>query len=220
MFLKRPLKLLSSHFTELSMQSILKFGILLMATTNVMALNVAITATTENASKPTVVGTTNLPDGIELMVTLTRKESNFMAQDKAKVMQGKFRAGPFSQKGQPLNPGAYLLEVMTPIASVQPPATWPVIGNDGDKLGGPLTKKDSFGGRIAQFKTTVKIGDGKPSGSLDQAAREQDKKDKHAWWLQSCKDICKMAQSLAQKRGESFNNDRCYYKCVADEGKK
>lgn len=202
------------------MKCALRLCLLLILTTDASALNVAITASTENGSKPAVIGTTNLPDDVELMVTLTRKESNFMAQDKAKVLQNKFRAGPFSQKGQPLNPGTYVLEVMMPIASVQPPATWPVIGNDGDKLEGPLTKKNSFGGRIAQFRTTITIGDGKASGSMDQAAREQEKKDKHAWWLQSCKDTCKMAHSIAQQRGEGFDNERCYYKCVADEGKK
>lgn len=202
------------------MKPILLATILLLTTLDASALKVKITAATEGADKPVVVGTTNLPDGIELMVTLRRKESAFMAQDKAKVTQGKFRAGPFSQKGVSLNPGIYSISVSMPIASMQPPATWPTIGNDGDKLEGPLTKKSSFGGRVAEYNTTFKIGDGKASGSQDNAARAQSEKDKHAWWLQSCKDICKLAQGMASKKGEAFDFDRCYYKCVADEGKK
>lgn len=44
----------------------------------------------EGGDKPVIAGTTNLPSGTELMVTLQRKESKYMAQDKVKVKGGSF----------------------------------------------------------------------------------------------------------------------------------
>jgi hypothetical protein len=197
------------------MKQLLLSAFLLATSINASALKVAIDATIEKAERPAVVGTTNLPDGIELMITLTRKESAFMAQDKARVVRGKFRAGPFSQKDAPLNPGVYVLSVSMPIASVQPPSTWPAIGNDGDKLEGPLTKKFSFGGRIAEFTTKIRVGDGKVSVVQDSAARAQSDRDMRIWRLKSCKDACLLAQAIAAKREEPFDSDLCYNRCVS-----
>lgn len=182
------------------------------------ALNVTMSAKAENGDKPVIVGATNLPDGIELMVTIRRKESSYMAQSKTRVKNGAFRAGPFTQKGSALNAGVYSIEISSPLASLQPPPTWPIIGNDGAKLQGPLVKKSQFGGgKVVEYKTSFKVATGKASPEQDRAARAQSEKDQHEWWLRSCKSNCNMVQGLAQKRGESFNWDRCYYKCVADE---
>ena len=49
------------------------------------ALNVSLSAKTEGGSKPIVTGVTNLPDGTDLMITISRTESQYMAQDKVKV---------------------------------------------------------------------------------------------------------------------------------------
>ncbi|WP_263772848.1 hypothetical protein [Propionivibrio soli] len=182
-----------------------------------LALNVTLVAKADRGSKPTITGVTNLPDGIDLMITISRKESQYMAQDKVKVKAGTFRSAEFSQKGNALNPGKYTIEMSMPIAAVQPPNTWPVIGNDGAKLEGPLVKKNSFGGKVVEYKTSMVIGSGEASSERDNMAREQEQKDKHEWWLRSCTDTCRMTQGIAQKRGEAFNWDRCYYRCVADE---
>lgn len=181
------------------------------------ALTVTLSAKAEGDGRPTITGTTNLPDGVDLMISISRKESQYMAQDKVKVKGGAFRSVEFSQKGNPLNPGKYTVEVTMPVAAVQPPNTWPVIGNEGAKLEGPLVKKNSFGGKVVEYKMPLVIGSGHASSEQDRKAREQDQKDKHEWWLRSCTDTCKMTQGIAQKRGEAFNWDRCYYKCVADE---
>lgn len=181
------------------------------------ALNVTLSVKTEGDRKPAIIGTTNLPDGIELMITISRKESQYMAQDKVFVKNGIFRSAEFSQKGSPLNPGKYIVEVMMPSAAVQPPNTWPVIGNEGNKLDGQLVKKSSYGGKMVELKIPVMIGSGQASSEGDKMAGEQNQRDMHEWWLRSCTDNCKMTQGLAQKQGERFNWDRCYYKCVADE---
>lgn len=194
--------------------------VLFLVPVHAAALTVTITVKAEGNDKPTIVGVTNLPDGIDLMVTVSRKESSYMAQDKVKVKGGSFRAGPFSQKGAGLNPGTYSIEVTMPLANLQPPPTWPIIGNEGAMLEGPLAKKSKFGGKIVEYNTSFRVDDGKQSAEKDQAARMQSEKDTHAWWLQSCKDTCNLTRNLARKQNEKFDWDRCYYKCVADEPKK
>src|SRR5690348_15544312 len=94
-------------------------AVLFLASTHASALTVTMTATVEGEEKPVIVGKTNLPDGIDLMITVRRKESQYSAQVKTKVKGGTFRAGPFSQGGVSLNPGNYTVEVMTPVAAVQ-----------------------------------------------------------------------------------------------------
>lgn len=154
------------------------------------------------------------------MITISRKESSYMAQDKVKVSEGKFHSVSFSQNSAGLNPGIYALEIGTPIAGLMAPQTWPTIGNDGEKLEGQLVKKASFGGKVVKYKTTFTVGTGKASSQQDHVAREQDKKNTHEWWLQSCKDTCALTQVIANKRGETLNMGRCYYRCVADEPKR
>lgn len=184
-------------------------ALFLFTSAQALALTVTISAKAEGGDKPIVIGTTNLPDGIELMISLRRKEINYMAEDKTRVKGGAFRAGPFSQNGADLNPGIYILEVATPLASLQPPPTWPVIGNDGANLDGPSVKKSKFGGKVVEYKTSFKIGSGQLSAKQDKAVRAQSEKDTHSWWLRSCKDTCKVTQNLAQKRSEAFDWERC-----------
>jgi hypothetical protein len=191
--------------------------LIVLQTSPVRAITVTLKANVNGGDKPTVLGTTNLPEGTELMVELARKQSSYLAQDKVKVIAGAFRAGPFSQKGAGLNPGVYTLEVTMPVAAVQPPSIWPIIGNNGSKLAGPFVKRSRFGGNVVEYRSTFKVGSGATSSIADSTARSQDQADKHVWWLQSCKDTCLMMQGLALKRNETFNRDRCFYKCVADE---
>lgn len=95
------------------------FVVALLVATPASALNVIVKAHVEGDEKPIVVGSTNLPESTELMITVSRKESDYRAQDKTKVSNGVFRAGPFSRKGSALNPGLYKIEVLSPIAAVQ-----------------------------------------------------------------------------------------------------
>lgn len=200
-----------------------KLAILLLLATlpsPAWALNIAITTRVEGEGKPIVIAKTNLPDGTKLLVTISRKESSYMGQDKAQVAKGEFRVGPFSQKGAPLNPGTYTLEVTSPLAALQPQSVQVVIGQDGNKLEGPLSKKSEFGGRVVEYKTTFQIGGGTTSPKKDEATRQQAKKDTHEWWIQSCKDNCNITRGYAAKHGEPFDWDQCYTKCLADEPKK
>lgn len=187
-----------------------------------LAFRVTMSAKTEGGDKPTVIGVTNLPDGTELMVTVKRGESGYMAQAKARVSNNGFRAGPFSQQGAPLNPGTYIIEISTPIAAVQPPAVRSVIGQDGSNLEGPLVQASTFGGKVIggkviEYQTSFTVGSGKSSAEADRDARAQANKEKHEWWLKSCKSRCNIVEGVAKNRGERFDWDACYTKCLAEE---
>lgn len=186
----------------------------------VWALNVTLTTKVEGEGKPVIMAKTNLPDGTKLLVTISRKESSYMGQDRTQVSNGGFRVGPFSQKGAPLNPGTYTLEVTSPLATLQPQSVQVAIGQDGNKLEGLLAKKSEFGGRVVEYKTTFQVGGGATSPKMDEATRQKTKKDTHEWWIQSCKDNCNITKGYAAKRGELFDWDQCYSKCLVDEPKK
>ncbi|MGZ8935215.1 MAG: hypothetical protein ACXW04_09960 [Methylobacter sp.] len=180
------------------------------------AFNVTISTKSDGSDKPTIIGTTNLPDGIELMATISRKSSSYVAQAKGTVKDGKFQMGPFSQDDAGLNPGEYIIEISMAVASLQPPVTWPIIGNQGSKLEGPLVEKDEIFGNTVEYKSKFKVGTG-TSPQEDKESTIQAIKDRHQWWLNSCKQTCELVQGIALKRGEKFEWDTCYYKCVADE---
>jgi hypothetical protein len=74
-----------------------------------------------------------------------------------RVKLATFRAGPFSQKATGLNPGTYTVEVSSPLAALQPPQTWPAIGNDGAKLQGPLANKSPYGGKSSSTRRPSKL---------------------------------------------------------------
>jgi len=82
----------------------------------------------QGGARPIVAGTTNLPEGTALIVSLSRQESTYNGQAKATVVGGKFQAGPFSQKGGPLNAGKYLVWVSGSLAALQPASVQAVIG--------------------------------------------------------------------------------------------
>lgn len=180
-------------------------------------LTVMMSATSDGSEKPIITGTTNLPDGIELMITIERPSSSYMAQAEGVVKSGMFKAGPFSQQGKSLNPGIYTLEVSTLLAMLQPPKTWPIIGNEGAKLKGRLVKKSDYGGNVVEYKTSFRVGGGQSSTEKDIAARTKSKQDKHKWWLKSCSQTCLISQNVARANKTKFDWDQCYFKCVADE---
>ena len=196
------------------------FLISLFLSAHAFAFTVTMSATTDGTDRPVVIGKTNLPDGIELLIEIHRRGSDYKAQDSTKVVGGAFRAGPFSQKGSGLNPGIYSLEVIMTVPNLQPPSTWPVIGNGGTNMQGALVRKSPIGGNVIEYKSTFKVGGGNASVEKDNAAKAQESKDSHTWWLQSCNDTCRLVQNAAKRRNEQFDWGHCYYGCVADEPRK
>jgi hypothetical protein len=181
------------------------------------ALEVAFTISIHGGDKPVILGRTNLPTGTELMVSLRRKESAYFAQEKVTIKNGQFRAGPYVQKGGPLNSGRYLVDVSSPLATLQPAPVRAVIGQKGENLHGSASK-GALGERVVAFSQGIEVG-GSVSQVKDAKARAQDKKDRHAWWMESCKSKCTLAQGAAAKRKETFDWSQCYLQCLTEEPK-
>jgi hypothetical protein len=178
---------------------------------------VVITISIQGGSKPVIIGRTNLPAGMELIVSLRRNENAYFAQAKAAVANGQFQAGPFSHKGVPLNPGRYLIEVSSALATLQPAPVRTIIGKKGENLRGIATRV-AFGEKVVAFSQDIAIG-GASAPAKDAKARAQDKKDRHAWWLESCKSKCTLVQRVALSRREPFDWSQCYLQCLTEEPK-
>jgi hypothetical protein len=122
-----------------------------------------IVATFGPPGKPAIVGTTNLPDDTELMVSVTRPESGYHAQDKVTVISGRFRTGQFSRGQSPLSAGTYSIEIVMPYSFTQPESVRSIIGPKGERLTGKLVRIDNVlgatFGRTLRFLTEFTVSD-------------------------------------------------------------
>jgi len=156
------------------------------------ALTPTFKATIETPLRPVVTGQTNLPDGTELMLSISRAQSHFTAATKVKVAKGAFRSEQFSQHGGNLNPGKYKLEITMPSSQVQPAEVRAVIGMNGEKLSGPLVRRGAAS-MVVEYVTTFQAGSSS-STQADHNARSAEKLNRARWVRKSCEDIVSMRQ--------------------------
>lgn len=116
-----------------------------------------VTMNLENQGNGEFIGETNLPDGTEIMITLTN-DNGYSAQDKRSVQDGSFTFGPFSDKGSSLRNGTYNVEITTPTANVQPDSVKKIIGSNAVNLVGKLITNDSVFGNRLEYKESFVIG--------------------------------------------------------------
>ena len=181
------------------------------------SLSVAITVGVEGNDRPTIVGTTNLPDATELTVRLSRDDRSYTSEDeKVVIARGQFRAGPFSRRGAPLDPGVYAIEVSSPFAARQPAAVRAVIGHDGERLQGPLVRDAGLGGRIIAYRTTVEVRVATPVAHAVETAADTTPQV-HEGRIQTCKDRCDWTKLFAARNNEPFSWDTCNQQCLAEE---
>ncbi|MCQ4085860.1 hypothetical protein [Saccharibacillus sp. JS10] len=120
-------------------------------------IDVQLTVTEElnEENKLQISGETNLPDGMELMLTV-KNDNGYSAQDKVAIQSGEFTSGWFSQNGSSLS-GDYAVKVTSPTANVQPIEVQQVIGENGIHLYGDQVKKDNVWGNMIEFKKQINI---------------------------------------------------------------
>jgi hypothetical protein len=104
--------------------------------TAAVAIEPTMKLSIEHPDRPILHGITNLPDGAELLLTLTKVGGGYVGQSKATVAAGQFATGAFSKEGAQLPVGRYNIEVSMSIAPLQPPRVQAVIGSHGEKLSG------------------------------------------------------------------------------------
>lgn len=96
--------------------------------------------------KPRLVGTTNLPDGTSLMVSVQDKLGGYYrAQSTTEVKFGYFVVGPFTAKGAALREGEYLADLTMPSPSAQSPRVREIIGQKGENLRGESVSEGELG---------------------------------------------------------------------------
>ncbi len=139
----------------------------------------------ENLLQPIFHGATNLPDGSELMLTLSRPEILYMAQAKMSVVAGHFTTEQFSAGQHPLNPGRYKIEVSMSIAQLQPKQVQAVIGDQGQRMTGKFVTPAIGGGSVFDYVNERQLG-GAANASLDATARAQAVVDLREWLVDSC----------------------------------
>lgn len=123
---------------------------LLSASNAMAALDVRLTAAVDE-KRLTVSGTTNLPDGTELLVSLMDSEGIYRPDGRVIVSRGTFRAGPISP---PLNREC-TLNIISNIAIYQPANVRSIIGDCGEMLAGNLVVKGSLGGLIVSYHDRI-----------------------------------------------------------------
>ncbi len=101
-------------------------------------IRVAIDYTTERDSDGglLILARSNLPDGSELLTSLTSSTGDYMAQDAASLVNGSAIFGPFMDGDAGLNPGQYDVSITFPAS--QPRPIQRCIGPAGENLVGPL----------------------------------------------------------------------------------
>ncbi len=103
---------------------------------------------------PVIKGRTNLPDDTQIMTSVTCGRPcravidghKYMGQIRTVVQNGQFTAGPFSMHSLPLPSGHYIADVVMPYSSLQSAEVRAIIGDLGEKLSGPLVKRNPQSG--------------------------------------------------------------------------
>lgn len=97
----------------------------------------------ENSGKPVFTIDTNLPNETNLMLTLSR--GDYTGQTHVIVNNGVASSEEFSDKGDPLSEGEYLLTVSMSIPKLQPDAVRKVIGENGENMSGKYVLDSEIG---------------------------------------------------------------------------
>jgi hypothetical protein len=119
-----------------------------------------------------VVGKTNLPNGVELTVTLRDDVSNYQGQDSVYVTDGFFVSNWFSFHGEPLPAGTYEIVVVSPHPRKDQSETLrELIGEEGENLLGALSTTEW--GAKTWYKAMKTLGD-KPSVPTASVTAEQE----------------------------------------------
>jgi len=105
--------------------------------------------------KITIQASTNLFDNAELMISIY-KEKRLFAQDKVKIENGRFKSAKFTDKGNGYESGDYAVEILLPIASVQPKSFVEKAGIEYENLVGDYVDRSGIS-PIVKYSKRFKI---------------------------------------------------------------
>lgn len=110
----------------------------------------------DSRGKVRVVGGTNLPSRMKLMVGLRNPATGYFGQDKVSVANGSFTTDWFSDRGSRLPAGLYEVSLSSPLAALQPAGVRKVIGKSGENLSGKMVTT-SFGSKVIDLKVNRSV---------------------------------------------------------------
>lgn len=161
--------------------------VLSQATSPAYAFEVTMTLTAEGTSKPSINGTTNLPNGTQLLANVWRDEPPYGWRKFVTVKDGKFKLGPLNKKHPykggmsyrkwcPFSPGLYNVQIgFTPVG--QPKKVLAIVGENGSNLSGHLVN-DIVDIHGIDYKTKLELGI-KASSSVSTQRVENVAEDKN-----------------------------------------
>lgn len=168
------------------MTSKLTFALLatVMLASPVYAFEPTMDIFVETPLTPIFHGSTNLPDGSSVILSLTRPQSGYFGQNKFTIKNGQFKTDQFSIMGRSLNPGQYKIEISMGMASLQPANVQAVIGEVGEKLTGKYALAE-FGEHSFDYVTLRQLG-GASNATLDANERANAKIALRDWAIAGC----------------------------------
>lgn len=118
-------------------------------------------------------GTTNLPPGTKLMLSVSEKiENGFLGQSSCFVSSdGTFESEAFGPKGG-LEDGRYTADATMPIPRIQSAEVKRIIGSNGENLSGPLVEKGRFGVTVSQ-QVAFAIGENADAAQAERKGKAE-----------------------------------------------
>lgn len=158
--------------TNTHLKCILALAAMMVVPVSVEAFEPTVSLTVESPLTPVFHGVTNLPDGANLMLSLTRPDVLYAAQSKMVVKNGKFQSERLSYRGKPLTPGRYKIDISMAAAAFNPPNVQAVIGARGEKMTGQWVTRGVIDEKEFLYTALVDLG-GVANSSSDATARTE-----------------------------------------------
>ncbi|HET8700700.1 MAG TPA: hypothetical protein VFL97_03430, partial [Nitrococcus sp.] len=106
-------------------------------------LEVKLTRNSDGAA--VVSGSTILPDGMNLLISLHTDINGYYAQDTARVHSGTYESDAFSDRGRPLPAGRYTVSISSPLMYLQPLSVQHTLGASGDGIPKSIRQPSPYG---------------------------------------------------------------------------
>lgn len=107
-----------------------------------------------------ISGSTNLPKGTVLLITVKNTNISYSSQSMTKVDEkNQFESEPFGKNQHSLPNGDYDVTISMPASNTQPASVQEVIGYKGQNLIGDFVNKDIIFGKTVKYCTVITVND-------------------------------------------------------------
>jgi hypothetical protein len=128
------------------------------ASSDEINVNISIRPEFQSDGHVVICGETNLPRGTALLISLRQQGTPGCYQSKCSVADGgRFRSESLGPRSVPLVEGSYVADVVMPITRLQPAEVRQVVGENGEKLTGPLIVRDALGVSARSYDTSFPV---------------------------------------------------------------